>query len=57
VSAAEDYPDLASWAWYETKKGTPYEARRVLLEVDLLRADVSKLLSMLAAAGVEWPSP
>jgi hypothetical protein len=57
MSAAEDYPDLANWAWYKTRKGTPAEARKVLLEVDMLRADVSKLLSMLSAAGVEWPSP
>jgi hypothetical protein len=54
VSAAEDYPNLASWAWYKTKHGTPAEARRALLEIDLLRADVSKLLTMLSAAGVEW---
>lgn len=51
MSAADDYPRLA----YVARTRPNGNAAKALNELDALRGDVSKLLSMLADAGVEWP--
>jgi hypothetical protein len=50
VSAKEDYPDLAAF----TEALNLRDGRRALLEIDMLRSDVAKLLVMCAKAGAEW---
>jgi hypothetical protein len=50
VSAQEDYPDLAAF----TEALNLRDGRRALLEIDMLRSDVAKLLVMCAKAGAEW---
>jgi hypothetical protein len=57
MSAREDYPELARRGTLCYRNGrVDYdpEARMALNEIDKLRGDVAKLLSMCAAAGAEW---
>jgi hypothetical protein len=50
VSAREDYPDLAAF----TEAINLRDGRRALLEIDMLRSDVAKLLAMCAKADARW---
>jgi hypothetical protein len=50
MAAAEDYPDLAAFTAVMNLR----DGRRALLEIDMLRSDVAKLLTMCAKAGAEW---
>lgn len=52
MSARDDYEQLRLMALCGVK-----DARRALNEIDMLRYDVSKLLTLLNAAGVKWPTP
>jgi hypothetical protein len=59
MSAREDYPELARRGTLGYRNGRlayDPEADKALKEIDALRADVAKLLSMCARAGAEWPT-
>jgi hypothetical protein len=50
VSASDDYPDLATF----TEVLNLRDGRKALIEIDMLRSDVAKLLTMCAKAGAQW---
>jgi hypothetical protein len=54
VSAAEDYPYPLGREAARQRIYVNTQWAAMCKEIDMLRADVSKLLTMLADAGVEW---